>query len=144
MEFLNQVGRLFLVKMTRSLSLLIMNIRNAAVKRKIHAFGPYSLLNGAVLNVLYQEGIITTFSTKVDGGTKWLYEVKLRPDNYLFFKNIHTHPPYSAESEITYEYLKTRLINNVFFGILSTSEGVMSLRSAMSKKIGGKIILLLK
>jgi len=130
--------------MSRSLDLLLSNVRNAAVKRKIYALAPYSLLNTAVLNVLYEEGIIASYSTKIDMNKKWLYEIKLRPDNYLFFKKLYTYPTNSAESEITYEYIKARLISNVFFGILSTSEGVMSLQTAMSKKIGGKVILLIK
>jgi len=144
MEFLNQVGKNYYIKISRSLNLLLTNIRNAAIKRKIYVLGPYSALNNAVLNVLYHEGIIASFSTKVDSDAKWLYEVKLRPDNYSFFKKLHIYSTNSAESDISYEYLKTRLISNVFFGVLSTSEGVMSLRSAMSKKVGGKVILLLK
>lgn len=139
MEFLNQVGR-----MNRPLRLLLTNIRNAAIKRKIYAAGPYSVLNTAVLTVLYEEGIISTFSTKVDVNSKWLYEVRLRPESYSFFKRMYVYSSNSVDADITYEYLSANLINEVFFGVLSTSEGVMSLKTAVSKKIGGKLMLVLR
>lgn len=130
--------------MNRPLRLLLTNIRNAAMKRKIYASGPYSLLNNAVLTVLYEEGIISTFSTKIDENEKWLYEVKLRPENHSFFKGMYVYSSNSINSDITYEYLRTHLVKEAFFGILSTSEGVMSLQAAAVKKIGGKVMLILR
>ena len=130
--------------MNRPLRLLLTNIRNAAMKKKIYAVGPYSLLNSAILTVLYEEGIISTFSTKIDLDKKWLYEIKLRPENHSFFKGMYVYSSNSIESDVTYEYLHSRLINDVFFGILSTSEGVMTFQTAVAKKIGGKVMLILR
>jgi len=127
--------------MSNSLALFVALIKVSMARGKLTAKVPYSNLNFNLLKVLYYEGYIRGF--KVTASASRIY-VFLKMVNFkASILDIAYFCPKNKHSCLSYRKLVS-LYGLKNFGIVSTSQGLLTLEQCFLYKKGGKLILLIK
>jgi small subunit ribosomal protein S8 len=121
---------------------MLTRIRNANKARRTDVYVPGSRVKGELARVLKEEGYIASFEVeKPSGGAGELLKItfKARSDRQRVISGIKriSKPGlrvYARKTEIP------RVLGGLGLVILSTSQGVMSGRSAMRAGLGGEVL----
>ncbi|ETZ07194.1 30S ribosomal protein S8 [Holospora obtusa F1] len=120
---------------------MITRIRNAQKRKKESVLIPVSKLKKSILEVLLQEGYISSYSEQGSSVSSMMFEVRLK--YYRFRPVIKEIKRVSKPSVHFYRKLKdkSRVASGLGNSILTTSFGVMSDVKARALGVGGKVLL---
>jgi len=115
---------------------LLTRIRNAYSARKRNLTCPSSRFKQEILKVLKKEGFIEDFLVSTESGFNSL-EISLNIDKKIKFIKRISKPGqriYSAAKDLK------KVLSGLGIAVISTSQGLMTVEEAKSKKLGGEII----
>ena len=122
---------------------MISQLKNAGNAKLHETEVPYSKVNLAILDILKQSGFIAGFAEEKKENQKYPYKIKVslkyKNKNELTFNNIKRISRPGRRI-----YISTNRIYKVSRGkaevLISTSQGVMTGKSARDKGLGGELI----
>lgn len=118
---------------------LLIKLKNASQIKKSQVKIQYNKISIKLLNLLYKEGIIQSFTTNI---TKSHLIIHLRYfDNLDFFKHLKIISTNSYLKYVSYKEL-SKIMNQKFLIVLSTSLGFMTSFECQKLKLGGKILFI--
>ena len=120
---------------------MITRIRNAQQRKKETVLVPVSKLKKSILDVLVQEGYISSYSEIGDSVSSAVFKIYLK--YYRSRPVIRKIERVSKPSVHFYQKItdKRRVVSGLGNSILTTSRGVMSDLKARALRVGGKILL---
>jgi small subunit ribosomal protein S8 len=118
---------------------MLTRIRNAIAAHHDEVTIPLSKTKTAMARVLREEGYIEEFSREEDG-VQGILRIKLKYSgaNSVIDGLKRVSKP-SRRVYVTYDHIP-RVMSGLGINILSTSQGIMSDRSARQKQVGGEIL----
>ena len=121
---------------------LLTRIKNGGLARKPVIRIPYSVFKEDILTVLADQGFIASYAVEADGKKKnlsvWL---KYRPNSTRsVIQAVEIKSRASQRIYVTQQDLKRLIRGRQKIGILSTSQGVISHRDALRKRVGGELL----
>ena len=121
---------------------MLTRIRNGQMARLVNVAVPHSKIKICILNVMLEEGFISSFDVVEDRKNISTIHVKLRYlNNKGVIKKIQRVSTPGLRKSMSAEMLgKTKFYNGLGISILSTSKGVVSDREARRQNIGGEVI----
>jgi small subunit ribosomal protein S8 len=126
--------------MTDPIADMLTRIRNANQMKHKSVDVPASKLKMEILNVMKQEGYITSFE-RIDDGVQGTLRIKLK---YLENEDRVVRGLKKISKPGLRVYAKTddlpQVLNGLGIAIISTSRGIMTDREARKNKIGGEVI----
>ncbi|MFK8039756.1 MAG: 30S ribosomal protein S8 [Rickettsiaceae bacterium] len=119
---------------------MLTRIRNAYAVKILVTDAPYSKIKQSILDVLKEEGYIIGYTVNGEGSKKTLsIELKYSANGTPAVMEINKISKGSKRIYVSLDNLKG-YYNGMGIGILSTSKGVISDRSAISSRVGGELI----
>lgn len=127
------------MSMTDPVADMLTRIRNAQAARKVEVSMPLSTLKSAIAQVLKDEGYISDFSSKEEGGKAVLT---------IALKYYQGKPVISSVQRVSRPGLRIyrgkdelpKVMGGLGVAIVSTSQGVMSDRAARAAGHGGEVL----
>lgn len=125
---------------TDPISDLLTRIRNALAKNKPNVIVPHSKMKQALVALLKEEGYISSYFVSDDKSSSKTIDIKLKyHEGHPVIRKIRrTSKP--GQRIYTNHKKLPRILGGLGIAIISTSQGLMTSKTAKSKNIGGEIV----
>ncbi len=124
--------------MTDPIADMLTRIRNALQVKKPEVLVPNSKVKVKLAEILQQEGYINSYSV-AEKTMELKVVLKYRPDGQAAISNLKRISKPGRRVYCGYSELP-QVLNNLGIAVVSTSQGMMTARTARQKKVGGEVV----
>ena len=125
---------------TDPISDLLTSIRNASIKGKKNIIVPYSKMKHSLVNILKEEGYLSSFFVSDDKTTRKTIDISLKyHQEQPVIKHIKRISKPGQRIYLNHRNLP-KVLGGMGIAVISTSHGLMTCHNARNQKIGGEII----